>query len=84
MMEWELLLLKLTKKIKSTNIKRYGAENLYASEYGKQQIRKTVLKRYGVPCASKADSVKQKIVTLWTFDEMTTFLNNLKCMEGTT
>ena len=23
-------------------------------------------------------------ITLWTFDEMTTFLNNLKCMEGTT
>lgn len=35
-------------KNKKTNLERYGAENVYASEYGKSKIKQTMLKRYNV------------------------------------
>ena len=41
-------------------MKRYGAENIYASEYGKQKIRKTNLERYGVENVSCSDKIKEK------------------------
>ena len=34
-------------KVKQTCLKKYGAENVFASEYGKQKIKKTKLDRYG-------------------------------------
>lgn len=35
-------------KIHQTNFKKYGAENVFASEYGKRKIKETNLKRFGV------------------------------------
>jgi hypothetical protein len=45
----------------STNLKRYGAENVYASDFGKSQIVKTNMKRRGVPNPSQDTDVQDKI-----------------------
>ena len=49
-------------KIKNTNLKKYGTENVYASNYGKQKIEESNLKKYGVKYAFQAAEVKEKIV----------------------
>lgn len=48
-------------KMKATNLERYGAENVYASEYGKKKIEETNLKRYGVKTISSLSEVQQKV-----------------------
>lgn len=48
-------------KVKQTCLDKYGAENVYASEYGKQKIRNTNTKRYGVYHANKNKDIAKKI-----------------------
>ena len=48
-------------KMKATCLERYGSENVYASEYGKQKIKETNLKRHGVEYSGQIKSRKQKI-----------------------
>jgi len=52
----------INSKIKETNIKKYGTENVYASEYGKQKIKETCLAKYGTEYANQSFVVKEKIV----------------------
>ena len=47
---------------KKTNLKRYGSENLFSSEYGKGKIKETNLERYGYESATKSEKVKNKII----------------------
>jgi hypothetical protein len=47
-------------KIKATNLERYGAENVFASEYGKQKIRETNLAKYGFTCTLQVPEFKEK------------------------
>lgn len=51
----------INNKIKDTNIKKYGAENVYASEHGKSKIIQTSLKRYGTKWPSQSEVIKNKI-----------------------
>lgn len=51
----------INNKIKKTNIEKYGAENLYASDYGKNKINETSRKKYGTKWPSQSDVVKDKI-----------------------
>jgi len=46
-------------KTKETNLKRFGAENIWASEQGKNSIRKTNLERYGVDFAGQSEIAKE-------------------------
>ena len=48
-------------KRKQTNIKRYGAENVYASEQIKEQIKQTNIEKYGVEHNWQREDVKEKI-----------------------
>ena len=48
-------------KYKETCLQKYGAENVYASEYGKEKIKQTVQKRYGVSHVLQNDTVKKKL-----------------------
>lgn len=48
-------------KRSSTNIKRYGAENPYASKEIKEKIKQNNLKNYGVEYSWQRDDVKNKI-----------------------
>ena len=49
-----------TQLIKETTcMQRYGAKNIFASEYGKTQIKNTCIKNYGVPYSGMA-TVKKK------------------------
>lgn len=48
-------------KIKHTNFIRYGTENIFASEYGKQKIKETNLERYGVKNPSQLSEIKNKV-----------------------
>ena len=43
-----------------TNIKKYGAENVYASEQIKEKIKHTNLERYGVEYSWQSNKVKEK------------------------
>lgn len=42
-----------------TCIEKFGAENAFASEYGKQKIKETCLERYGVESSLQLDRVRQ-------------------------
>lgn len=48
-------------KMKATCMERYGAENVYASEYGKAKIKETCQKRYGTDYVSQSQEFKDKI-----------------------
>lgn len=48
-------------KYKKTCLEKYGAENVYASDYGKQKIKQTCLKHFGVKYALQSKEVKDKI-----------------------
>ena len=47
-------------KRKKTNVERYGAENVYASEQIKEKIKQTNLERYGVEYSWQSNEVKEK------------------------
>jgi len=47
------------KRIQETSLKRYGATNVFASDYGKGKIRETIRNRYGVDHYSKTDEFKE-------------------------
>ena len=47
-------------KVKQTSLQKYGAENVYASEYGKQKIKNTNLERYGVENPQQNQQIRQK------------------------
>ena len=51
---------KVKEKVEQTCLDRYGATNVYASEYGKQQIKQTNLERYGVENPQQNLDIKQK------------------------
>ena len=48
-------------KIKHTNLTRYGTENIFASDYGKQKIKQTNLERYGVENPSQLNEIRNKV-----------------------
>ena len=48
-------------KYKQTCLEKYGAENVYASEYGKAKIKETCQKHYGTDYALQAKEVKEHI-----------------------
>lgn len=48
-------------KYEQTCLYKYGAINVYASEYGKDQIKKTCLAKYGTEYALQSDEVKEHI-----------------------
>ena len=48
-------------KYEQTCLDRYGATNVYASDYGKDQIKKTCLAKYGTEYALQSDEVKEHI-----------------------
>ncbi|MGI0076333.1 MAG: DUF7487 domain-containing protein [Nitrosopumilaceae archaeon] len=48
------------KKIKMTNILKYGHSNILASKHGKEKIKQTNLKRYGVKNPSQNKQIREK------------------------
>ncbi len=48
-------------KYKQTCLDKYGAENVYASEYGKAKIKETCQKHYGTDYALQAKEIKERI-----------------------
>lgn len=48
------------KKVENTCLKKYGATNVYASEYGKTKIKQTFISKYGVENAQQVESIKKK------------------------
>lgn len=48
------------KKVKNTNLHRYGVEYTFQTEDVKDKIQKSMLDRYGVDNCSKIDVIKQK------------------------
>lgn len=51
-----------TEKRNRTNLKRYGAENVFAADVIKDRIVKTNIRRYGVPYAQQNDNVRRKTI----------------------
>lgn len=51
----------IQRKIAATFLEKYGAENIFASEYGKQKIKETMLDRYGVENSMHLDETKEKV-----------------------
>lgn len=49
------------RKLKETNIKKYGSENYFASEEGKKRIVETNLAKYGVDNYTKSEEYKNRI-----------------------
>lgn len=47
-------------KVKQTTLRKYGAENVYASEYGKAKIKETNLRRYGVENPQQNKKIREK------------------------
>lgn len=47
-------------RIKQTNIKRYGAENPFASEVVKDKIKQTNMQKYGVPYTASVPAIRRK------------------------
>jgi hypothetical protein len=50
----------LQKATAKTNLERYGAENAFASEHGKEKSKKTNLERYGSENVSLAKEIKER------------------------
>ena len=48
------------KKVKQTSLQKYGAENVYASEYGKTKIKETNLRHYGVENPQQNKKIREK------------------------
>jgi len=48
-------------KKRQTNIKRYGATNVLASEYGKQKAKETCFEKYGVDNYNKTQEYRDRI-----------------------
>ena len=48
-------------KIKETNLKKYGVENVFQVDIYKDKIKETNLKKYGNECARKNDIINNKI-----------------------
>ena len=48
-------------KYEQTCISKYGASNVYASEYGKERIKETCIKKYGTEYAIQSKEVKDRI-----------------------
>ena len=51
------------KRIQSTSLERYGATNIFASDYGKNVIKKTLQTKYGVDHYSKTDEFRDKFTS---------------------
>jgi len=49
-------------KIKKTNMKKYGVENVFSLDETKEKSKKTNMKKYGVEYASQSDLVKEKMM----------------------
>lgn len=47
-------------KQKQTNLEKYGAENVFASDYGKQKLKETNRKRYGVEHSTQNKEILAK------------------------
>lgn len=48
------------KKKAKTCLNKFGATNVYASDYGKQKIKETMLYKYGVESSLQLDTVREK------------------------
>jgi len=68
----------INEKIKSTNMEKYGSENVYSSEYGKNEIKNSNLKRFGVEYAFQSAIVKNKIIQTSLYRYNTTNPGNSK------
>ena len=51
---------KVKQKVKQTCLEKFGATNVYASEYGKQKIKSTNIERYGVENPQQNEEIKLK------------------------
>ena len=51
----------IDRRRKATNLEKYGAENVFASEYGKEKIKQTNLDKYGVEHNMQSEEVKNKV-----------------------
>lgn len=49
------------KKLKETNLIKYGATNFLASEQGKNKLKQTNIKKYGVDNYAKSEEFKERI-----------------------
>jgi hypothetical protein len=52
----------LTKKVRETNLKKYGHENPFGNKDVQAKIKKTNLDKYGEEIASKSEIVKEKMI----------------------
>lgn len=48
------------KLIERTSFEKYGAGNVFASDYGKEKIKETMLEKYGVQSPLQSEQLKQK------------------------
>lgn len=51
---------KVKEKVENTCLKRYGAANVYASDYGKQRIKETCQEKYNTYHPQKSETVRNK------------------------
>jgi len=51
----------IQKKVKQTNLERYGVENVFQSEKIKERIKEKNLEKYGVEYTLSSDDIKEKI-----------------------
>ncbi len=54
------------KKIKKTNLERYGAEHQMKNKEIVDKVKKTNLERYGVTCTLRSEGSQKKIKETWT------------------
>lgn len=51
---------KVKEKVENTCLEKYGAPNVYASEYGKQKIKETNIEKYGVEHPQQNKEISEK------------------------
>jgi len=51
----------IKQKSAKTNLKKYGAGNVFASEYGKNKLKETLLEKYGSDNYAKSEEYKERL-----------------------
>jgi len=51
----------IKQKSAKTNLKKYGAENVFASEYGKNKLKETLFEKYGSDNYTKSKEYKERL-----------------------
>ena len=52
--------IEVKKKVEQTCLEKYGATNVYASEYGKSKVKETFISKYGVSNPQQVPEIKTK------------------------